>query len=94
MAKIKIHYKKGGPSQLPALREGLKAPVNPQESLEAVIAELNAMESIRAVFPSAWFEIKDRLTGFDGDSSRDPPSDLQAFPNFLKKAATSGGSSP
>ena len=35
--------------------------------------------------------IKDRLTGFDGDSSRDPPSDLQAFPNFLKKAASSGG---
>ena len=44
MAKIKIHYKKGGPSQLPALRAALKAPVNPQESLEAVIAELNALE--------------------------------------------------
>ncbi len=44
MAKIKIHYKKGGPSQLPALREAMKAPVNPQESLEAVIAELNALE--------------------------------------------------
>jgi hypothetical protein len=44
MAKIKIKYKKGGPSQLPALREALKAPVNPQESLEEVIAELNAFE--------------------------------------------------
>ena len=44
MAKIKIHYKKGGPSQLPALREALKAPVDPQESLEEVIAELNALE--------------------------------------------------
>ena len=44
MAKIKIHYKKGGPSQLPALREALKAPIDPQESLEAVIAELNALE--------------------------------------------------
>ena len=44
MAKIKISYKKGGPSQLPALREALKAPVNPQESLEEVIAELNAFE--------------------------------------------------
>ena len=44
MAKIKIHYKKGGPSQLPALRAALKAPVNPQESLAAVIAELNALE--------------------------------------------------
>jgi hypothetical protein len=44
MAKIKIRYKKGGPSQLPALREALKAPVDPQESLEEVIAELNAFE--------------------------------------------------
>ncbi len=44
MAKIKISYKKGGPSQLPALREALKAPINPQESLEEVIAELNAFE--------------------------------------------------
>ena len=44
MAKIKIHYKKGGPSQLPALRDAFKAPVNPQESLDEVIAELNAFE--------------------------------------------------
>ena len=44
MAKIKIHYKKGGPSQLPALRAALKAPVDPQESLASVIAELNAFE--------------------------------------------------
>lgn len=44
MPKIKIRYKKGGPSQLPALREALKAPVDPQESLEEVIAELNAFE--------------------------------------------------
>ena len=42
MAKIKIHYKKSGPSQLPALREVMKVPINPQESLEEVIAELNA----------------------------------------------------
>ena len=35
--------------------------------------------------------IKDRLTGFDGDSSRDPPRDLQDFPAFLKKQAASGG---
>jgi 5-methyltetrahydropteroyltriglutamate--homocysteine methyltransferase len=35
--------------------------------------------------------IKDRLTGFDGDSARDPPSDLQDFPNYLRKLASSGG---
>ncbi len=35
--------------------------------------------------------IKDRLTGFDGDSSRKPPADLEMFPNFLKRQASSGG---
>ena len=35
--------------------------------------------------------IKDRISGFDGDSERDPPSDLEAFPGFLKRQASSGG---
>jgi len=35
--------------------------------------------------------IKDRITGFDGDSERDPPSDLEAFPGFLKRQQQSGG---
>lgn len=35
--------------------------------------------------------IKDRLTGFDGDSARQPPADLELFPNFLKRQASSGG---
>ncbi len=35
--------------------------------------------------------IKDRITGFDGDSERQAPSDLEAFPGFLKRQATSGG---
>lgn len=35
--------------------------------------------------------IKDRLTGFDGDSARRPPQDLELFPNFLKRQASSGG---
>ncbi|HEY8577727.1 MAG TPA: cobalamin-independent methionine synthase II family protein [Devosia sp.] len=35
--------------------------------------------------------IKDRLTGFDGDSSRQPPADLEMFPNFLKRQANTGG---
>ncbi|MBO0858917.1 MAG: hypothetical protein J2P21_10685, partial [Chloracidobacterium sp.] len=44
MAKIKIKYKKGGPSQIPALRAALKEPIDLKESLESVIAELNAFE--------------------------------------------------
>jgi len=35
--------------------------------------------------------IKDRLTGFAGDSPRQPPADLQQFPGFLEKLANSGG---
>ncbi len=35
--------------------------------------------------------IKDRVTGFAGDSPRTPPKDLEDFPGFLKRAAQSGG---
>ncbi len=35
--------------------------------------------------------IKDRITGFNGDSERQPPSDLEEFPGFLKRQASSGG---
>ena len=35
--------------------------------------------------------IKDRISGFDGDSERDPPSDLEAFPRFLERQAKTGG---
>jgi 5-methyltetrahydropteroyltriglutamate--homocysteine methyltransferase len=35
--------------------------------------------------------IKDRITGFDGDSPRTPPADLEDFPNFLQRQNSSGG---
>ncbi|MEP1594984.1 MAG: epoxyalkane--coenzyme M transferase, partial [Halieaceae bacterium] len=35
--------------------------------------------------------IKDRITGFDGDSERNPPADLEDFPGFLERQAGSGG---
>ena len=35
--------------------------------------------------------IKDRLTGFDGDSPRNPPADLEDYPGFLRRLASSGG---
>ena len=35
--------------------------------------------------------IKDRITGFDGDSPRSPPSDLAEFPAFLERQAKGGG---
>jgi 5-methyltetrahydropteroyltriglutamate--homocysteine methyltransferase len=35
--------------------------------------------------------IKDRISGFEGDSPRIPPKDLEAYPNFLRRQAGSGG---
>ena len=35
--------------------------------------------------------LKDRVTGFDGDSPRSAPADLEAFPSFLARQASSGG---
>ncbi len=35
--------------------------------------------------------IKDRITGFEGDSDRQPPSDLEDYPGFLARQASSGG---
>ena len=35
--------------------------------------------------------IKDRITGFEGDSPRNAPKDLEDFPGFLNKIAKSGG---
>lgn len=35
--------------------------------------------------------VKDRYTGFDGDSPRNPPADLKQFPSFLKRLADDGG---
>ncbi len=35
--------------------------------------------------------IKDRITGFDGDSPRNPPKDLEEFPGFLERQARGGG---
>ncbi|MEM1272782.1 MAG: cobalamin-independent methionine synthase II family protein [Pseudomonadota bacterium] len=35
--------------------------------------------------------VKDRYTGFDGDSPRNAPADLKQFPSFLDRLAKAGG---
>jgi 5-methyltetrahydropteroyltriglutamate--homocysteine methyltransferase len=35
--------------------------------------------------------VKDRYTGFEGDSPRNAPADLKLFPRFLERIARSGG---
>ena len=36
--------------------------------------------------------VKDRYTGFDGDSPRNAPADLKLYPTYLKRLANDGGS--
>ncbi len=35
--------------------------------------------------------VKDRLTGFEGDSPRRPPADLADYPSFMERLARAGG---
>ncbi|MEM1089650.1 MAG: cobalamin-independent methionine synthase II family protein [Pseudomonadota bacterium] len=35
--------------------------------------------------------IKERISGFEGDSPRRPPADLEDFPSFLQRQASGGG---
>lgn len=35
--------------------------------------------------------VKDRYTGFDGDSPRNAPEDLKQFPGYLKRLSEEGG---
>ncbi len=35
--------------------------------------------------------IKDRITGFEGDSPRTPPADLEFFPTFMQRQSKGGG---
>ncbi|MEM9205031.1 MAG: cobalamin-independent methionine synthase II family protein [Pseudomonadota bacterium] len=35
--------------------------------------------------------VKDRYTGFSGDSPRNPPADLKQFPTFMERLAKDGG---
>jgi 5-methyltetrahydropteroyltriglutamate--homocysteine methyltransferase len=35
--------------------------------------------------------VKDRYTGFSGDSPRNPPADLKMFPSFMQRLAKDGG---
>ena len=35
--------------------------------------------------------VKDRLTGFEGDTKRNAPADLKQFPRYLDRVANSGG---
>jgi 5-methyltetrahydropteroyltriglutamate--homocysteine methyltransferase len=68
------------------IREAVEAVVEQQAQAGIDIVSDGEMSKI-----SYATYIKDRITGFDGDSARNPPSDLEEFPGFLKRQASSGG---
>ncbi len=68
------------------MREAVDAVVQRQVSAGIDIVSDGEMSKI-----SYATYIKDRFTGFDGDSPRRTPSDLLDFPGFLKRLASGGG---
>lgn len=66
MTKVKVRYTRGGSSQLPKLRKAMNRPVDVQESLAAVIAEMNCFEQRYGITTVEFFaRFK---AGFMGDS--------------------------
>ena len=68
------------------IREAVKDAVAKQAASKVDIISDGEMSKI-----SYATYIKDRITGFDGDSPRSAPKDLEDFPGFLERQASSGG---
>ena len=68
------------------IREAVKDAVAKQAASKVDIVSDGEMSKI-----SYATYIKDRITGFDGDSPRSAPKDLEDFPGFLERQASSGG---
>lgn len=83
-------HERGDPLDADAARETIRAAVldavRRQRAAGIDVASDGEMSKI-----SYATYIKDRLTGFDGDSPRQPPKDLEEFPAFLRRQASSGG---
>ena len=59
-----------------------------QKQVEAGISIVSDGETSKISYATY---VKDRYTGFSGDSPRNAPADLLAFPSFLQRQADSGG---
>ena len=68
------------------IKEAVDAVVKKQKSAGIDIVSDGEMSKI-----SYATYIKDRITGFAGDSPRNAPKDLEDFPGYLQKIAKSGG---
>ncbi len=68
------------------MREGVSEVVRRQ--VEAGIDVVSDGETSKISYATY---VKDRYTGFEGDSPRNPPADLKMFPSFLQRLAREGG---
>jgi 5-methyltetrahydropteroyltriglutamate--homocysteine methyltransferase len=68
------------------MRDGCAATVGRQA--EAGIGIVSDGETSKISYATY---VKDRYTGFSGDSPRNAPGDLKLFPSFLKRLAEAGG---
>ncbi|MEO0784567.1 MAG: cobalamin-independent methionine synthase II family protein [Pseudomonadota bacterium] len=69
-----------------ALRQAVRDVV--QRQVEAGISIVSDGEMSKISYATY---IKDRITGFEGDSPRRAPADLEDFPGFLERQAKGGG---
>jgi 5-methyltetrahydropteroyltriglutamate--homocysteine methyltransferase len=81
---------RGDPIDRRALDEALAAAVDDavRKQVEAGIDFVSDGEMSKISYATY---IKDRVSGFDGDSKRSPPADLEQVPAFLERQARSGG---
>jgi 5-methyltetrahydropteroyltriglutamate--homocysteine methyltransferase len=68
------------------MREGVDAAVRRQ--VEAGVDVVSDGETSKISYATY---VKDRYTGFAGDSPRNAPADLKMFPSFLQRIAKAGG---
>ena len=81
---------KGEPVDMPAFNAAMAVAVDDivKQQVDAGIDIVSDGEMSKISYATY---IKDRFTGFDGDSPRRTPGDLLEFPSFLKRLASGGG---
>lgn len=81
---------KGRPYDPVAFRDCMKRNVSEtvRRQVEAGIDVVSDGETSKISYATY---VKDRYTGFDGDSPRNAPADLKKFPSFLQRISDEGG---
>lgn len=90
VADILVRHERGEPVDATKADRAFQAGVDEavRRQVEAGVTIVSDGEMAKISYATY---IKDRITGFDGDSPRRPPADLEAFPTFLERQAKGGG---